>query len=54
VTDEHFAAAAKTGDKVGMQTPDFCRTDSHKKSRTINSVRENASFAEVVGILENA
>ena len=54
VTDEHFAAAARIGDKLGMQTPVLSRNDSHKKTRTVHNVREIASFAEVVGILENA
>ena len=54
VTDEHFASAAKTGDQLGMQTPVLCRSDSQKKTRTMHKVRENASFSEVVGILENA
>ena len=54
VTDEHFDTAAKTGDSLGMQPPVSRRTDSQKKTRTVHLVRENASFAEVVGILENA
>ena len=54
VTDDHFAAAVKTGDKLGTQTPVLCRSESQKKTRTIHKVRENASFSEVVGILENA
>ena len=54
MTDEHFAAAAKTGDQRGMRQPVLCRTDSHTKSRTIHAVRENARFVDVVGILENA
>ena len=54
VTDEHFASAvAETGDSRGMQTPVLHRTDSQKKTRTVHTVRENASFSEVVGILEN-
>jgi len=54
VTDEHFAAAAKTGDKPGTQALVSSRNDSHKKNRTVHLVRENASFSEVVGVLENA
>ena len=50
VTDEHFAAASKTGDKLGMQTLAAPRNDSHKKTRTVHEVRENACFSEVVGI----
>jgi hypothetical protein len=53
VTDEHFVAAAQTGDSRGMQTPVLSRTDSQQKSCTIHSVRENASFSEVVAVLEN-
>jgi len=54
VTEEHFAAAAKTGDKLGTQTPVLSREDSHENPRNVQKVRENASFAEVVGVLENA
>ena len=54
VTDEHFATAANTGDKLGTQTPVLTRGDSQKKTRTINKVRENASFSEVVAILEDS
>ena len=54
VTDDHFAAAVKTGDKLGMQTPVLSRTDAHEKTRDVINVRENATFADVVGILENA
>ena len=54
VTDDHFTAAAKTGDKLGTQTPVLTRSDSQEKTRTVHFVRENASFSEVVGILENA
>lgn len=54
VTDEHFATAAKTGDKLGTQPPVSTRTDTQQKTRTVHVVRENASFAEVVNILENA
>ncbi|MCA8998860.1 MAG: site-specific integrase [Planctomycetaceae bacterium] len=53
VTDDHFASAAKTGDKRGMQTPAGSREESHAKSRTLHKVRENASFSEVVAILED-
>ncbi len=55
---EHFKTATKngglTGDKLGMQTPVVTRGDSQKKTRTVHKVRENASFSEVVGILEDA
>ena len=54
VTDEHFAAAAETGDQLGTQTPVSSRNDSQEKNRTVHFVRKNASFSEVVGILENA
>lgn len=54
MTDEHFASAAKTGDKLGTQTPVLTRTESQKKTRTVQNVRENASFAEIVGLLDNA
>ncbi len=54
VTDEDFAMAAKTGDKLGTQTPALSRDDSQQKTRTLHKVRENASFSEVVGVLENA
>ncbi len=37
-----------------MQPPATGRTDAHKKSRIVKNVRENASFSEVVDILENA
>lgn len=53
VTDEHCRATAKSGDKLGMQTPAGSRSDSHKKTRPVHTVRENASFSEVVAILEN-
>jgi hypothetical protein len=54
VTDEHLATAAATGDQLGTQTPVSCRTDSHQRTHTIHAVQENASFSEVVGVLENA
>ena len=58
VTDEHYAKAVQTGgltgDKRGMQPPVLPRTDPQEKTRTPHDVRENATFAEVVGILENA
>ena len=58
LTEEHYKRAVEngglTGDKLGTQTPAGCRADSHKKSRTPYEVRENATFSEVVGILENA
>lgn len=56
VTDGDYdeALTTKTGDWLGMQTPVSCRTEAQKKTRNVVNVRENASFAEVVGILENA
>ena len=58
VTDEHFANAtateSKTGDQRGMQTSARARMAAHEKTRTVHIVRENASFSEVVGILESA
>ncbi len=56
VTDSDFDVAlkTKTGDWLGMQTPVSSRNESQQKTRTVVNVRENASFAEVVGILENA
>ncbi len=54
VTEEHFTAGAKTGDQRGTQTPVLTRGDSQQKTRTLHKVRENASFSEVVGVLENA
>ncbi len=58
VTEEHYKTAAENGglagDKLGTQTPAAPRTGAHEKTRTPKEVRENASFSEVVGILENA
>jgi len=54
VTDNHFETALQAGDSRGMQTPVLRRTDSHKKTRTVHFAPEKASFAEIVGILENA
>ena len=54
VTDEHFASASKTGDVLGMQTPVSSRTEAQKKTHTFQHVRENASFSEVVGMLDDA
>ena len=65
VTEDHFQMAAGgvgqsedenwglTGDKLGMQPPAGGCTAAQKKSRTIKMDRENASFSEIVGILEN-
>ena len=36
-----------------MQTPVEGRTSSHKKTEIVINVRENSSFSEVVGVLEN-
>jgi hypothetical protein len=54
VTDEHFESASKIGDSLGMQPPVSSRTEAQKKTHTFQHVRENASFSEVVGMLENA
>ena len=54
VTDDHFAAAAETGDQLGTQKPVVTRGDSQKKTRTVHKVRENASFSDVVAILEDS
>ena len=54
VTDDHFLAAAKTGDSRGMQTPVSGRTESQAETSKVHVLRENASFSEVVGMLENA
>ncbi|MFG0334764.1 MAG: tyrosine-type recombinase/integrase [Maioricimonas sp. JB049] len=54
VTDDHFAAAAETGDKRGTKMPVATRDDSQKKTRTVQRVRENASFSEVVAIVEDS
>jgi len=58
VTDEHYRVAAENGglagDKRGTQTPVTPRTGAHEKTRNLHKVRENASFSEVVDILENA
>ena len=58
VTEEHYSSATssggQTGDKRGMQPPVLPRMDTQEKTRTPHEVRENASFSEVVDILENA
>ena len=54
VTDDHYAAAAKTGDQLGTQTLVGTRRDSQKITRTVHSVRENVGFAEVVALLEKS
>ena len=58
VTEEHYSKAAQsgglTGDSRGTQPPVTPCNQSHEKTRTPHEVRENATFAEVVGILENA
>jgi hypothetical protein len=56
VTDDDFdsAVATKTGDWLGMQTPAEARRESHAKSRDVHNVQENASFSEVVAILEDS
>lgn len=54
VTDDHFAEAQKSGDKLGMQHPVSSRHEAHEKNRNVENVRENASFSEVVAILEDS
>ena len=58
VTDDHHQKAGQngglTGDKRGTQPPVLPRMDTQEKTRTPHEVRENASFSEVVDILENA
>ena len=55
--EDHYRQAAtgayETGDKLGMQPPVEGRTSSHEKTRIVINVRENSSFSEVVGVLEN-
>ncbi len=53
VTDDHCTAATETGDQLGTQPPVGTRGDSQKKTRIIHNLRENASFSEVVAILED-
>ena len=43
----------KTGDQLGMHTPAGGRTAAQKKSRVIINARENVSFSDIVGVLEN-
>lgn len=54
LTDEDFDAAveSKTGDWLGMQPPAEGRTEAQKKTRVVTEVPENASFADLVDILE--
>ena len=58
VTDEDYKKATQTwgqtGDKLGMQTPAGRRRETHQKTRKPHFIRENASFSDVVDILENA
>jgi len=56
LTDEDFDAAieTETGDKRGMQPPVEGRKEAQKKTRVVTEVPENASFADLVDILENA
>ena len=54
VTDEHFQAAFATGDKLGMQTPAVGRNESQAKTSEVHFARENATFAEIVAILEDS
>ncbi|WP_197529288.1 tyrosine-type recombinase/integrase [Aeoliella mucimassa] len=53
VTDGHFKMAVEAGDKLGTRTPVSTRHDSQKRLQSVHSVRENTSFSEVVGIMEN-
>ncbi len=54
VTNEHFASAPKIGNSLGMQPPVPSRTEAQKKTHTHKEVRENASFSEVVDMLDDA
>ena len=58
VTDEDYQKAVQnwglTGDKLGTQPPAEPRTGVHEKTRVAQNIGENASFSEVVDILENA
>ena len=58
VTDEDYQKAVQnwglTGDKLGTQPPAEPRTGAHEKTRVAQNIGENASFSEVVDILENA
>ena len=42
-----------TGHKLGMQTPAGGRTAAHEKTRVVINARENVSFSDIVGVLEN-
>ena len=57
VTEDHFQDAAENGglagDKRGMQPPVTPRTDSHQKPHIPHEVREDATFAEVVDVLNS-
>ena len=44
----------ETGDWRGMQPPANGGNAAQKKTRVLTEVPENASFADVVGILKNA
>lgn len=44
----------RRGDWLGMQTPAMAFITAHKKTRIPVLIGENASFSEIVGILENA
>jgi hypothetical protein len=50
---EKVKGGMKTGDKLGMQPPAEGCTTAQKKSRTTKMARENTSFSEIVGVLEN-
>ena len=54
LTDEDFDAAveSKIEDWLGMQPPAEGRTEAQKKTRVVTEVPENASFADLVDILE--
>ncbi|MCB9926071.1 MAG: phage integrase SAM-like domain-containing protein [Planctomycetaceae bacterium] len=56
VTEDDFKSAAQsaTGDSRGMQPHENGCDVAQNKTRAVHHVRENTSFAEVVGILENA
>ena len=58
VTDEDYQKAVQnwglTGDKLWTQPPAEPRTGAHEKTRVAQNIGKNASFSEVVDILENA
>jgi hypothetical protein len=53
VAEDDFEAAVKTGDSLGMQTPVSPCTTSQDKSGEVQRIRENVSFSEVLGMLDD-